>query len=470
MNLSRAWFAGILLGPVAVWAACDSVWAQAWQEQPADYGAPRAEWQQRVLKQPQQPQWHAAGQPADSSEQAARLTQATDQYQQAASPRRTTGPYRTARRSTNDGDVFDTGAVPKEPAASGRQRAPAAGGAEVIPRGQLQFEPVASEGAFAGPGGSANCGEPGEACGDCGGCDSCCGPPCDDCCDFGWEVFDGRCGPFLRGVSVFMGADGFKSDGVTGLPDKNGTFGVNEGLNVARPLGDPWGCGYQIGANFVQSDFAGNTPTDGSTPFAPYRRQYFVTAGIFRRADPGCGGFQGGVAYDYLHDVYNPYGTYTQANLQQLRSETGYVFDDCWEVGYYGAYGVTTDQKTIDATQLLKLNPTDMFLVYLRRNFDNGGDGRIWGGVTGNGDGLLGVDLWVPLGRQFCLGEPGQLHDSQGTFGHHRQPRESWGLVAQIVWYPGLNAKCQQRNPYRPIFNVADNSLFMVDRLLQTSP
>ena len=38
-----------------------------------------------------------------------------------------------------------------------------------------------------------------------------------------------------------------------------------------------------------------------------------MTAGIFRRADPGCGGFQGGVAYDYLHDVYNPYGTYTQA-------------------------------------------------------------------------------------------------------------------------------------------------------------
>ena len=92
MNLSRAWFAGILLGGVAVWAVCDNAWAQAWQETPTDYGTPRGEWQQRVLKQPQQPQWHAAGQPADSSEQATRLTQATDQYQQAASPRRTAGP------------------------------------------------------------------------------------------------------------------------------------------------------------------------------------------------------------------------------------------------------------------------------------------------------------------------------------------------------------------------------------------
>jgi hypothetical protein len=45
------------------------------------------------------------------------------------------------------------------------------------------------------------------------------------------------------------------------------------------------------------------------------------------------------------------------------------------------------------------------------------------------------------------------------------QTHESWGLVIQLVWYPGQNAKCQQKNPYRPIFNVADNSLFMVDRL-----
>ena len=213
MNLSRAWFAGILVGGVAVWAVCDNAWAQAWQDASADSAAPHAEWQQRVLKHPQQPQWHAAGQSADSSDQPTQLTQATDQYQQAATPRRTTSSYRTARRSMGDGDVFDSGIAPKEPAASGRQRAPATGGPEVIPPGQLQFEPVAAEGTFAGPGGCANCGGPGEACGDCGGCDSCCGPSCGDCCDFGWEVFDGHCGPFLRGVSVFMGADGFKSDG-----------------------------------------------------------------------------------------------------------------------------------------------------------------------------------------------------------------------------------------------------------------
>jgi hypothetical protein len=34
----------------------------------------------------------------------------------------------------------------------------------------------------------------------------------------------------------------------------------------------------------------------------------------------------------------------------------------------------------------------------------------------------------------------------------------------QLVWYPGRTALCQQRNPYRPLFKMADNSLFMVER------
>ena len=113
--------------------------------------------------------------------------------------------------------------------------------------------------------------------------------PCDECgceqpCDFGWEVFDGSCGPFLRGLSVFGGVDGFK--GPLDRGGANGNFGVNEGLNLARPLGDPWGCGYQIGANFVQSDFSGASvvTADGLSLDAPFRKQYFATAGIFRRA------------------------------------------------------------------------------------------------------------------------------------------------------------------------------------------
>ena len=54
----------------------------------------------------------------------------------------------------------------------------------------------------------------------------------------------------------------------------------------------------------------------------------------------------------------------------------------------------------------------------------------------------------------------------QGT-GDTAQPHEAWGLVMQLVWYPGQSANCQARNVYRPLFNVADNSLMMEERLPQ---
>ena len=75
-----------------------------------------------------------------------------------------------------------------------------------------------------------------------------------------------------------------------------------------------------------------------------------------------------------------------------------------------------------------KLDPTDMFVLYVRRNFENGGDGRIWAGATGNGDGLLGADLWVPLGKGFALeNRINYMIPKQGR-GDTAQTRESWGL------------------------------------------
>ncbi len=357
---------------------------------------------------------------------------------------------------------METVPAPTETATPIQKHANQTAAPEVVEPGDTQFEAIPPGSIFgndpAGPQrGCASCGHGGgEAAGECGDCG-----PCDECspdggCNFGWEVFDGSCGPFLRGLSVFGGVDGFK--GPLDRGNANGNFGVNEGLNLARPLGDPWGCGYQIGANFVQSDFSGASvvTANGLSLNAPFRREYFATAGIFRRA---CGrGFQWGVAYDFLHDIY-----YANANLQQVRSESAYVLDDTYEIGYYGAYGVGTDQDRVITPG--KLDPTDMFVLFVRRNFENGGDGRLWAGATGNGDGLLGADLWVPLGQGFALeNRINYMIPKQGR-GETADSRESWGLIIQLVWYPGQNAKCQQKNPYRPIFNVADNSLFMVNRL-----
>ena len=129
--------------------------------------------------------------------------------------------------------------------------------------GQQQFEPLANSGEFAGPRGCAHCANRGGGDCDCGepdgGCDSSCGcPPCGrprgDCCDFGYELFDGTCGRWVRNFTFFAGADAFKGPLDRGT---NGDYGFNAGLNYAGPLGDPWGCGFQIGANAVESDFSG---------------------------------------------------------------------------------------------------------------------------------------------------------------------------------------------------------------------
>jgi hypothetical protein len=446
MNLTKTWPVGLLILGGTLWViparAETDAWQDVWQERRA---APVANtslnWEQRALKRSQAQ--------VETREETPRPT-----------AQHWVSPQRVARRQTVDQDSMELIPTPNESGAPVQHRMIGADSGEAIRRGPTQYEAVPpgsvhSENPTVRHAGSAPCGPSGEFASPfdaCGPCAEPCGP-CEEPCDLGWEVFDGCCGPFLRGLSIIAGVDGFRGpldrSGINRTKNNNGNFGLNEGVNLARPLGDPWGCGYQVGANFVQSDFSGD-----SNSATPYHRQYFATAGVFRRTE--CCGFQWGVAYDYMHDAY-----YQKSDLQQIRSETGYVLDQTYEIGYYGAYGVSLDQET--AT--IGLTPSSMFTLFIRRNFENGGDGRIWGGATGRGGGLLGIDLWFPLGKSFAIENRATYLIPKGS-GTTARDQESWGLVMQIVWYPGQNAKCQQQNPYRAMFNVADNTLFMVDRLV----
>ncbi len=456
MTRSNSLLAAIVLAATAMWGACGNAPAQTWHRAKSpentsnsdnsvttDSDVTPVSWDQRVLRRPpSQLQWQPTQRTAASYSQPVTRSQPVIAAQALSSPRQSASRYQTAQRPSYD-EVFGTSSVAK-PVVEPSPQVAVDDGQPLMAPDTTQFEPMAVDGAFAGPADCASCGEPDGACGSCA--------PCGETCDYGYELFDGRCGRWLRDLSVFAGGDAFKGPLDHG---RNGNFGLHEGLNFSGPLGDPWGCGYQIGANFVQSNFSGTTAVtiDDHNIRAADRHQYFLTAGIFRRAI--CGGLQGGVAFDYLRDDY-----YDNSDLKQIRSETALVLDDVYEIGYYGAYGVGTD-RVIDG----RLDPTDMFVAFVRRNFENGGDGRIWGGATGNGDGLLGADLWVPLGRGFALeNRINYLIPKEGR-GETAQSQESWGLVIQLVWYPGQTATCQHKNPFRALFDVADNSLFMVDRL-----
>jgi hypothetical protein len=431
----------VLLFSLALLTMIEQGLGQDWS---GETTAATSEWHQKVLRHPQSSavaQSTSTAQPSEDTQAAVFQTSQTssagqvqptsyNQYQPSYSTRRNSGS-----------------AIATSPRNVGRQRVVRVSDEEeVVPPGEIQYEPIAKEGVYAEKTG-CGCGDGGDCdtCGECGDCGSCggCGPKQDA---YGYECFDGHIDCWwIRDLTVLAGAQGFK-----GPRDRNGqgNFGLHEGIEMSGPLGDPWNIGYQIGANFEQSNFSST-----STTSLVDRKQYFVTASMFRRAE--CTGFQWAVAYDYLSDNYDE-----SVDLQQIRSETSFLFNNVNEIGYFGVYGVSSARLKSG----IRVEPTDMFALFLRRYFENGGDGRIWGGATAYGDGLLGVDLWVPLGKSFALENSlSYVIPKQGT-GDIAQNREAWGLTMSLIWYPGRSATCQQHNPYRPMLRTADNTMFMLDR------
>jgi hypothetical protein len=189
------------------------------------------------------------------------------------------------------------------------------------------------------------------------------------------------------------------------------------------------------------------------------RNQFFVTGGIFRRTRTW--GFQWGVTYDWLHDEY-----YAKTDLKQIRSDTSFVFPGGKrELGYFGAYGTGGTDFVLINRELqyyIFQEPTDIFAFYYRRYFEGGGDGRVWIGWSGNGDGVVGAEVRVPMGKDWALENRfNYLVPKHG--GNEGEIRESWAVTIQLVWYPISLARCVRHHPFRPMLNVADDTLFMTD-------
>lgn len=298
------------------------------------------------------------------------------------------------------------------------------------------------------PGGCASCGV-GPACGGCGDPYGGCGNPCGGC----GGSWGGCClgGPWYQHLTLYAGVQGFKGPVDQGI---NGNFGFHEGVNWSGPVGQCTAVAYQIGFRAVQSDIEGDQVAH---PRTEDRDQWFVTAGIFRRAP--CGGWQWGVVYDYLSDRYY----YGNVDLGQIRSELSWSYGNLWEIGFWGAYGVQDGYGSVPGQNAITLEPTDLFSFFYRQHFGCGGTARLWAGFSGQKDGVIGADLVVPISTTWVLENnfnyliPNQDSPLGG------QTEESWGLGISLVWYPGRDAACELESPYHALFRVADNSVFMVD-------
>ena len=303
-------------------------------------------------------------------------------------------------------------------------------------------------------------GEGVETCDECGQFDPSHKPGCGNDCDWRWT----------DNLSVFGGAHSFKGPVDEGL---NGNFGLGTGLNWGGPLWQAMGIGYQVGWQAVFSNFEGERVLGAL--WSDDRTQHFITAGIFHR--PVNAPIQWGVVFDWLRDEY-----YIEQSLSQIRAEVSVLGPYQNEIGFRGATSTDDDTTNLDVQFPIGVNqfltiqethtwePTDQYSFFFRRRFASGIEGRIWGGFTGRSDGLFGADTRVPVSRDLAIqaGFNYLAPHEQSAVGGQRE--ESWGLVMNLVWYPGRTAEKATQSPWRPLMKVANNSVFMVDRRVVTRP
>lgn len=300
----------------------------------------------------------------------------------------------------------------------------------------------------------ASCGlEPG-----CGGygCDV---GACNDCVGIhlpilrvDWRRFD-----FFAGVNSFTGPANHATDGAP-LRGGSGSFGFYQGFNEGRSLNRLFGLDLsaQFGLRATQSSLSGAEFTEDS------RNQIFLTGGLFRRVDFG---LQYGFVVDYLYDDW-----WYRNNLVQMRGEISWN-DNCGrEFGYQfmGSSDDSTSRTTligaggIITTGTASFEPTNQHRLFLRGNTARGATYMAFAGGTDQGDGLLGGLLTSNFRNRFAVqgGVTYLIPNESNRAGGFEN--ESWNLSMGIVFRPG--GKNGAGRYCRPMFDVADNGTFLVDR------
>lgn len=331
--------------------------------------------------------------------------------------------------------------------------------------------------------GGGGCGDCGDGycggCGDCGGCGMDCGGCGDECGNGGprghhwgynYRPWWGCCGPWGENLTLFGGVHGFKNGADQGV---NGNFGFHEGFNWGVPLFPHAGWGAQAGGSIHHSDLSGYNI--GGVNTSSSRTQYFVTAGLFRRSQgmgPYGGGHQWGVVGDYMADDF-----YVNMRFGQVRAEASWLFGGCSEneLGFWGAFGAGSDTSIYNLSNERRIveiwEPQDLYAFFWRRTWCGQAQTRLWGGFTGNGDGMVGGDGWAPISD--CLSLQGAFNyvipretvDRDFAEVANRGALEGWNVTINVVWHPACNVRCLTSNQWRPLMNVADNSVFMLNRL-----
>ena len=180
---------------------------------------------------------------------------------------------------------------------------------------------------------------------------------------------------------------------------------------------------------------------------------------MFRRGDYG---LQGGIVFDYLWDDW-----YYDIAVGQVRGELSLAVSEWNTYGVWFASSVGSDVTTslVDGVTLNESwETTDIYAIFYRSRLvaANTGEGRLFGGLTGEGDGIVGADSKLPLHNGWALETDfTYLIPKKDT---NRFEREAWNVAINLVWYPGSLACGSCVRYHRPLFDVADNGSMILRR------
>ena len=295
---------------------------------------------------------------------------------------------------------------------------------------------------------SCGCGEP-----SCGICEPACGmaePTCSTC-----VVSDGPdwwcfpvCLPRLKYLDLTVGVEGFRGsrDFIGGASDSN--FGFNEGFSIGgrAPIVSFFypEISYQIGYRAVQSRLFG-TVADANG-----RSQQFLTAGLFRRTDVG---IQFGAAFDLMTDNLT-----VSDDFHQMRYEISIKSNKGREFGFWGA--THTNSVVVGGNPL---QTVDQYVLFYRWRIRQDGEGRFWGGVSDDSEGIFGGEFNLPLSDRWSLQTGFNFLIPDAPAGNEGVSEEAWNVGLNLVWHWGGRARSSMHSPFRPLFNTADNGTMFVD-------
>lgn len=314
------------------------------------------------------------------------------------------------------------------------------------------------------------------ACGDgceCGGaCEPGCGCGCgdgecqsciNDCCAIGpgdpESCHSVRIRvPRWQELAFFGGVQGFKNP--YDIDRDRGNFGFHEGFNAGFKVPYTY-IGYQLGYQAAQSQLNGTESPNSSESHT----QHFTTLGLFRRTRDG---LQFGSAWDTLVDRRHNARTF-----HQIRSEISWLDSCTHEFGFGATVGIMNhsleeDEQNggngeDDEDSEFSWESADQYVLFYRVHGKRGGEGRFFAGWSDDSDGILGADMLLPVHDRWSVqtGFTYMIPDARDGIDGSRE--EAWNLNLAMVWHWGCTARTSHSNPYRPLFNVANNGSMIID-------